>query len=410
MQKYLVGGAVRDRLLNIEVKDRDWVVVGVTPKQMLDAGYQQVGADFPVFLHPENGEEYALARTERKSGRGYNGFICDASPDISIEDDLARRDLTINAIAEDENGDLIDPWGGLNDLNNKVLRHVSPAFSEDPLRVLRAARFAARFAHLGFKIAPETSELMQQMSLSGELIELTPERVFGELEKALCSQTPRAFFEVLRKTKALAEILPELDRLWGIPNPVKWHPEIDTGLHTMLVLEQICLLNDKPEVRFAALCHDFGKAKTDPKYWPSHPGHEKAGVAVIEALAERIPLPNRYLSLAKLASEYHCHLHKVTELRPSTLLKLFNRFDVWRKAERFEHFLDVCEADARGRTGLEDRPYPQKDYMKKALSEVQSVSARSFVEAGYQGAQIKQQMEQARLEKLKQLKVSWQSQ
>lgn len=363
-ETYLVGGAVRDELLGYPFSERDWVVVGATPKDLLNQGYQQVGKDFPVFLHPKTKEEYALARTERKSGSGYHGFETDYDPSVTLVDDLYRRDLTINAIAKSANGTLVDPFNGERDIKNKVLRHVSEAFSEDPLRLLRVARFAARYHHLGFTVAQETLTLMHDITASGELDDLTPERVWKETESALGEQSPQVYFSILRETGALRVLFPEIDVLYGIPNPEQWHPEIDTGIHTMMVLEQSARLSERPEVRFAALCHDLGKGITPEHLWPKHRGHEKAGVKLINKLTKRLKVPNKYRDLACLASEYHLHSHKAFELRPDTILRLLQAFDLFRRPERFDYFLDVCEADFRGRTGFASKDYPQRPYFE----------------------------------------------
>lgn len=376
MKTYLVGGAVRDQLLGLKVKDRDWLVVGAAPETLLAQGFQQVGADFPVFLHPKTKEEYALARTERKNGLGYNGFICDFSPDVSLEQDLLRRDLTINAIAQDEKGEIFDPYSGVQDLENRILRHVSPAFREDPLRVLRVARFAARFHTFGFKIAPETMQLMQAMANSGELENLTAERVWLETQKAFATDNPHIYFEVLRNVGALSVLFPEVDALFGVPQPEKHHPEIDSGIHTLMVLEQAKKLSaqaDDPEsVLFAALCHDLGKALSPKDNLPHHYGHEIKGVKPTENLANRLKVPSHTKEFAKLVTEFHSHSHKMHELRPETVIKLFNKLDVWRKPQRFFDYLLVCKADSRGRLGFEKREYPQaelaKSYYKAAAA------------------------------------------
>lgn len=397
MDIYLVGGAVRDKLLNITVKDRDWVVVGATPQQLLDQGYQQVGKDFPVFLNPKTKEEYALARTERKSGHGYTGFDCYSAPDVTLEDDLIRRDLTINAIAQAPNGDLVDPFNGQQDLKDKVLRHISPAFSEDPLRVLRVARFAARFAHLGFTIAPETLALMQQLAQQGELAHLTPERVWSEMAKALDSQSPQVFFEILRQCQALAILLPEIDRLFGVPNPAKWHPEIDSGIHTLMVVEQAAKLTNDPVIRFAALVHDLGKACTPKEKWPSHHGHGQSGLPLIKQLCLRLRVPNLHQELALLVSDHHCKIHRCDEMRKDTIIKLFDQLDVWRKPARYHQFLLSCEADARGRLGFEISDYPQRDIMIKYFELAQAVNVQDIIKQGITGAAIKPALFQARV-------------
>jgi len=359
MQVYLVGGAVRDELLGIPVRERDWCVVGATPDDMLDKGFKPVGKDFPVFLHPESGEEYALARTERKTSAGYHGFAFDTSPEVTIEADLSRRDLTINALAKDSNGELIDPFNGRSDLEKRWLRHVSDAFAEDPVRILRTAKFAARLANLGFRIAPETRDLMRNIVASGEADALVPDRIWKETAAALAGPNPRLYFEALRGCNALKVTLPEVEALFGIPQPAKWHPEIDTGVHTMMVLEQAEKLSKNLDVRFAALVHDLGKATTDKRLLPSHPGHGERGCKLIEVLAQRLPVPRACRELAILAARYHTHCHRAFELRDSTIVKILERTDAFRRQDRFEKFLDVCEADARGRTGhLRTRPSP----------------------------------------------------
>ena len=407
MRVYLVGGAVRDRLLGLPQGDRDHVVVGATVQQMLDLGYQQVGRDFPVFLHPRTQEEYALARTERKQGHGYTGFVCHAAPDVTLEQDLLRRDLTINAIAEDDDGVLVDPYGGQRDLADRVLRHVSPAFSEDPLRVLRVARFAARFHAQGFTIAPETLALMRQMTEAGELAHLTPERVWKEMERVLLGPAPRVFFEVLRECGALKVLLPELEALYGVPAPVKWHPEVDTGLHTMLVLDQACRLSPALPVRFAALCHDLGKGLTPPAFWPSHHGHGQKGLPLIRALCERLRVPNDCRDLALLVSDLHTHIHIAFDLKPATLLKVFDKADAWRRPERFAQLLDTCRADFFGRTGFEERVYSQPDYVAEALNAAAAVPVKEIVAAGYQGEAIREQLAKRRLDAIGRIKDEW---
>ena len=389
MQVYLVGGAVRDHLLGRPVKDNDWVVTGATPEDMIKLGYEQVGADFPVFLHPETHEEYALARTERKSGKGYQGFVCDFSSGVTLEDDLLRRDLTINAMAQADDGSIIDPHNGQADLEARLLRHVSPAFQEDPLRVLRVARFAARFADAGFSVAPETLTLMKTMVEAGELEHLVAERVWTETQRALLEDQPAVYFQVLRECGALAAWFPELDALFGVPQPEKYHPEIDCGRHALLSLEASVPMSSALSVRWAALIHDLGKALTPDSEWPRHFGHEKKGIKPIRQLCQRLKCPNDPTSLALLSSEFHTHIHRAFELRPETLLKVFDQLDVWRKPERFEEFLLVCIADARGRTGFEDCAYPQADYVREALTEAQKITARDVIAEGVQGPAIR---------------------
>ncbi len=401
MQRYLVGGAVRDQLLNYPVKEKDWVVVGATAVEMLALGYQQVGRDFPVFLHPETRDEHALARTERKSAPGYRGFEVHASPDVTLEEDLVRRDLTINAMAQDEQGHIIDPYHGQRDLELKLLRHVSPAFSEDPVRILRVARFAARYAHLGFRVADETMELMRQMVADGEVDALVAERVWQEFHRALGERHPETFLQTLRECDALKVILPEIDALFGVPQPVEHHPEIDTGIHTLMVLQQACRLSAEPITRFAALCHDFGKALTPKEEWPSHHGHEAGGVKPVQQLCKRLRVPNEFRELAVLTAEYHLHVHRAFELKKNTLLKTIERLDGIRKPERFEQFLLACTADSRGRPGYEDRPYPEADYYRQALQIIQSVDIQPLKEAGLQGKDMADAIQTARLSALR---------
>lgn len=406
MQIYLVGGAIRDSLLGLGQADRDWVVVGASAEEMEAAGYRPVGQDFPVFLHPETGEEYALARTERKSGHGYKGFVFNASPDVTLEEDLERRDLSINAIARDSEGNLIDPCGGIADIEQRLLRHVSPAFVEDPLRVLRVARFAARFASMGFRIAPETLELMRQISESGELRELVAERVWNEMDKALRAERPAVFFRSLRDCAGLSQLLPELERLFGVPQPERHHPEIDTGEHSLMSLEQAARLTPEPDVpvRFAALMHDLGKAETPPENWPRHPGHEEAGVAPIEDVCRRLRIPTACRELAVLCSRFHTRCHRLREMGANKILDLLEGVDGFRRPERMEQFLLACEADARGRTGLEDRSYPQAGILRQALSAAQSLDVRSLIADMDQtrGEAIKQRIRQERIRLIRQ--------
>lgn len=397
MKTYLVGGAVRDGLLKLPVKDKDWVVVGATPQTMLEQGYQQVGRDFPVFLHPKSREEYALARTERKSGQGYTGFVTDFAADVTLEQDLMRRDLTINAIARDEHGEYIDPYGGRDDIEKRLLRHVSAAFNEDPLRVLRVARFAARFAHLGFRIADETQQLMLQMAESGELAHLTAERVWKETENALQSANPQVYFQVLRDCHALAVLFPEIDNLYGIPAPAKWHPEIDTGIHTLMTLAMAAQLSPETDVRFATLCHDLGKALTPPEKWPSHHGHGLAGVPLVEGLCQRLRVPNHIRDLSMLVAEVHDLVHTIERQQPETLIQLFDRIDAWRKPQRVEQIALTSEADARGRTGFESNPYPQGDFLRQAFQVALSVSTKAVVEAGFKGPAVREELTRRRV-------------
>jgi len=381
MEIYLVGGAVRDRLLGGDAKDRDWVVVGATPEQMTALGYRQVGKDFPVFLHPETREEYALARTERKTAPGYHGFEVHASPEVTLEEDLQRRDLTINALAEDSDGNIIDHCHGLEDLDNRILRHVSPAFAEDPVRILRVARFAARYAHLGFRVADETIVLMRNMVANGEVDALVAERIRQELEKALATPTPSVFFEVLRECGALAVIFPEVDQLFGVPQPAEHHPEIDAGVHTMMVLEQAAKLSENPMVRFAALTHDLGKGVTPADVLPKHHGHERAGLPLVKELCRRLKTPKAWLELAVVTAKFHTHVHRAQELKPKTILKTLEDLGAFRVEGRLEQFLICCEADARGRKGREDRDYPQAEIFRNAFQKVKEVSPRDVIAA-----------------------------
>jgi len=398
MEVYLVGGAVRDELLGLPVKERDWVVTGAVPEDLERLGYRAVGRDFPVFLHPETKEEHALARTERKVGRGYRGFEVHFAPDVTLEDDLRRRDLTINAMARDAAGNLVDPYGGQADLEARVLRHVSGAFAEDPVRILRVARFAARYAPLGFKVAPETTALMRQMVESGEVDALVPERVWQETAKALSEPRPDAFLSVLRDCGALARIYPELDALWGVPQPAKWHPEIDTGVHMLLVMQAAAKLTDNPRVRFAALMHDLGKGTTPPRAWPRHIGHEERGERLVRQVAERLRVPNDYRDLAEMTARWHGLVHRAAELRSRTILELMDRCDAFRRPDRFREFLLACEADFRGRTGFEDRPYPEAALLARALEAALGVSLGADERQGLAGEQIGEALRRKRLE------------
>jgi tRNA nucleotidyltransferase (CCA-adding enzyme) len=398
---YKVGGAVRDRLLGLPVKDSDWVVVGATPEQMRELGYRPVGKDFPVFLHPDTSDEYALARTERKTAPGYTGFAFHAAPDVTLEQDLLRRDLTINAMAEDEAGNLIDPYGGRKDLEARLLRHVSPAFAEDPVRILRVARFLARFAPLGFRIAGETLALMRQMVDSGEADALVPERVWQETARALAEPSPQSFIQALRDCGALAVIFPEIDRLFGVPQPAEHHPEIDTGVHTLMVLEQAARLSEDPRVRFAALVHDLGKGITPKDEWPKHIDHEEKGVPLVEGLCERLRAPKEYRDLAVITARYHLHFHRAGELRPATLVDLLQQLDAYRKPERFERWLLACEADARGRPGYEERDMEQPGILRRARRLCAGVEARAFVEQGLQGPAIAAAVREERIRRIK---------
>src|ERR1700674_1517370 len=397
MQVYLVGGAVRDGRLGLPVRERDWVVVGGSPEALASQGYRAVGRDFPVFLHPSTHEEYALARTERKTAPGYHGFVFDYTPAVTLEEDLGRRDLTINAMAEDGQGRLVDPSHGQQDLDGRWLRHVSPAFAEDPVRILRVARFAARFAPLGFKVAPDTMELMRAMVERGEVNALVAERVWQETEKALGEPGAGVFFEVLRECGALKIIYPEIDALFGVPQPVKWHPEIDTGVHTMMVLDQAVLLSGDVRVRFAALVHDLGKAKTPREEWPGHKGHEERSVALIESLSERLRLPNEYRELGVMVARYHGNVHRAFELRPQTVLGILEKTDAFRRPERFAQALLACEADSRGRLGLEQVPYPQRPYLQAARDAAAAIKPTPQDIAEHAGPKIAERLHERRL-------------
>jgi tRNA nucleotidyltransferase (CCA-adding enzyme) len=397
MRVYLVGGAVRDRLLGLAARERDWVVVGATPEELVRLGYEPVGREFPVFLHPTTREEYALARQERKVGPGYRGFTTQFAPSVTLEEDLRRRDLTINAMAQDESGTLIDPYGGRADLEARRLRHVSEAFVEDPVRILRVARFAARFAPFGFQVADETLALMQRITESGEVRTLVPERVWQETERALGEAHPEVFFEVLRACGALAVIYPEIDALFGVPQPPRWHPEIDTGLHVMLALKYAARQGASVAVRFAVLTHDLGKAQTPRSEWPSHHGHEEFGVPLINELCDRLKVPNSHRELAVLAARHHTLVHRALELRPATLLTLLESCDAFRRPERFGELLLACEADARGRTGREQAPYPQVDYLRQALAAAAGVTLTQSERQDLEGVEIGAELRRRRL-------------
>jgi tRNA nucleotidyltransferase (CCA-adding enzyme) len=404
MQVYLVGGAVRDRLLGRAVSERDWVVVGATPAELERAGYIPVGRDFPVFLHPKTKEEHALARQERKVAPGYRGFVTEFSPDVTLEDDLRRRDLTINAMAEDDAGKIIDPYGGQQHLQARLLRHVSEAFAEDPVRILRVARFAARYAPLGFRVAEETMALMRQMVADGEANALVAERVWTETEKALGEPCPDVFVSVLRDCGALKVIYPEIDALFGVPQPEKWHPEIDTGIHQLLALREAVKLGGGAAVCFAVLMHDLGKGATPADKLPSHHGHEDAGVALVEQLAARLRVPNHLRELAVMTARYHTHVHRAAELRADTVLKTLEGCDALRRPERFEDFLMACEADARGRTGLETRDYPQRKFFAAARASVATVVLSAQERTGLSGEQIGQELRKRRVAAIEALK------
>lgn len=399
MRVYLVGGAVRDRLLGLPVRERDWVVVGATPEEMAAAGYRPVGKDFPVFLHPQTQEEHALARTERKSGRGYHGFQFHTGPEVSLEDDLWRRDLTVNAIAQDEQGRLVDPHGGQRDLEVRLLRHVSPAFAEDPVRILRVARFAARFAPLGFRVADETLQLMRDMVESGEADHLVSDRVWKETERALMESRPRVFFEVLQACRALSRVMPELAALSGVPQRADYHPEVDTLVHTLMCLDAAARANHGLEVRVAALLHDLGKAATPRASWPSHPGHDARGLPLVKKFCERLRVPAGARDLALVVTRDHLLVHKVRELRPETLLALLERFDAFRRPDRFELALNGCECDAHGRLGFEDCAYPQTDYLR-AAAKAAAVANAEVLADGFSGVQVGQEIGRRRLGRL----------
>jgi tRNA nucleotidyltransferase (CCA-adding enzyme) len=403
MQVYLVGGAVRDALLGLPVKERDWVVVGGTREELLRMNYREVGRDFPVFLHPETHEEYALARLERKVAPGYRGFVVEFGPEVTLEEDLARRDLTINAMARAADGSIVDPYGGQADIESRTLRHVSKAFIEDPVRVLRVARFAARFAPLGFSVAPETFELIRSMVLQHEVDALVAERVWQESEKALREPAASSFFKTLRECGALKPIFPEIDALFGVPQPPQWHPEIDTGIHTLMVLDQAAALSGDTRVRFAALVHDLGKAATPPSEWPSHRGHEERSVALIEALCARLRIPSDYRELGLIVARYHGIVHRAFELRPKTLLEFMERADAFRRPERFGLALLACEADARGRTGMESNPYPQRGYVTAARDAAAAIKPSAEDIATHGGAKIAERLHQRRVQAISDL-------
>ena len=400
MQIYLVGGAVRDALLDRPVSERDWVVVGARAEELLAQGFKTVGKDFPVFLHPDTGEEYALARTERKSGRGYHGFVCYTEPEVTLEQDLERRDLTINAIAQTADGQLIDPYGGQQDLQQRWLRHVSPAFAEDPVRILRCARFLARYAPLGFRVAPETLQLMRDMVQAGEVDALVPERVWAELVRALMEPCPAEFFRLLRDCGALARLLPELDALFGVPQPERHHPEIDTGVHTLMALEYAASEGCDAVTRWAVLLHDLGKGTTPQALWPRHLEHEQRGVQLAQAVCERLRVPREFRELAQLTARYHTECHRALELRPSTVLKLLEAFDALRRPQRLQWFLSACRADARGRAGLHDCLYPQADYLQQAADCVRQVDVKALLSRGLAGPALADALRLARLNAL----------
>ncbi len=397
LQIYLVGGAVRDRLLGVDSVDRDWVVVGATPEQMVAMGYKPVGKDFPVFLHPETSEEYALARTERKSGHGYHGFEFDTSVEVTLEEDLSRRDLTINAMAEDHDGTIIDPYNGQEDLRNGILRHVSDAFAEDPVRILRIARYAARFHSMGFHISHQTHDLMKRMVKDGEVDALVPERVWQETQRALTEPSPQRYFEVLHRCGALEVIFPELARLFGVPQPAHHHPEIDSGIHTLMVLEQAARMSEDPVVRFAALVHDLGKGTTPASELPRHIAHEIRGKRLVQQLCDRLRVPKSYCELGVLVAEYHGLYHRAEELRPATMLALFKSLDLFRREERLQQFLIACEADSRGRTGFEDQEFIQVRILKEGFNAAKSVETKAVIADGFKGKAIGDELDKRRV-------------
>jgi tRNA nucleotidyltransferase (CCA-adding enzyme) len=401
MHKYRVGGVIRDKLLGLNSQDTDWVVTGATPEQMAAQGFKPIGKDFPVFLHPDTKQEYALARTERKVARGYGGFNFNTNPAITIEQDLARRDLTINAIAEDEHGNLIDPFHGQQDIQDKILRHVSPAFVEDPLRVLRVARFAARFHHLGFRIAKETCKLIRQIGQSGELDALVPERVWVEMNKALGEHDPQIFFTSLRDCAVLKVLFPEIDAMFGVPQTAKYHPEIDTGVHVMMVLKKTAELGYDNETRFAALTHDLGKATTPPDTLPSHHGHEQRGVKITRKFCQKWRVPKATTELALMTCEYHTHIHRIYEMKPSTILRFFSNCDIFRRAERFFKMTRASIADARGRLQHENDAYPQADYAWRLVQQLTALDISSVIESGKEGKELGQAIYDFRLSYLK---------
>jgi tRNA nucleotidyltransferase (CCA-adding enzyme) len=401
MKVYMVGGAVRDKLLGFDVKDTDWVVIGSTPEEMIELGYKPVGKDFPVFLHPKTKEEYALARTERKSAPGYKGFTFNTSPDVTLEEDLSRRDLTINAMAFNEDGELCDPYNGRADLDAGLLRHVSPAFTEDPLRILRVARFSARF---GFNIADKTLALMKNITESGELEALVKERIWTETEKALAEKYPAIYFNVLRACGALAVVFPEIENLFGIPQPAEHHPEIDTGVHCMMVLELATTLSSDSQVRFAALTHDLGKATTPKEYLPGHRGHEERGVTIINQLCDRLKIPNKYRELAVISSRHHLQCHRLDEMRSDTILSKLEQMDAFRRPERFMKFLTVCESDARGRGGMQERDYPQAEMFKSFYIAAKNVDTSNINKSELNGKEIAIKIQELRISAIDKLR------
>lgn len=404
MKIYLVGGAVRDKLLGRPVMEQDWVVVGASPKDLQAQGFTPVGKDFPVFLHPHTKEEYALARTERKTGQGYAGFSFYCGEEVTLEEDLIRRDLTINAMAEDEQGCIIDPYGGQQDLQQKLLRHVSPAFTEDPVRILRIARFAARYHHYGFRVADETIALMQSMVSNGEVDHLVAERIWKETERALAEPNPEIFIEVLRACHALEKIFPEIHALFGVPQTEIHHPEIDTGIHTLMSLQQAAKLTVNTCIRFATLLHDLGKGATPQEEWPRHIAHEERSLPLVKQLCERITAPRDFKELALMVAQWHTHCHRAMELKPATILKVLQSNDAFRRPERFHQFLVCCEADARGRAGFENRTYPQADFFRRALASAQQIDLKPLRIQGITGQALGEGIARLRLDQITQLK------
>jgi len=403
MDIYLVGGAVRDKLLGLPVKDHDWVITGAMPDDLIRMGYTPVGKDFPVFLHPDTHEEYALARTERKTAAGYHGFAFHADSDVTLEEDVKRRDLTINALAEDKDGKLLDFVGGKKDLDNRILRHVSPAFAEDPVRILRIARFAARFAPLGFTVDKSTMKLMRAMVKKGEVDALVAERVWQEMVRALGEPAPEVFIEVLRECGALKVLFPEIDRLFGVPQPEEYHPEIDTGIHTMMVLQQSVILSDEPVVRFAALTHDLGKGTTPKKILPHHYGHEERGYYLVKDLCKRYKIPNNFRQLAEIVARYHTHCHRVFEVKPKTVLKTLNALDAFRKPQRFEQFLLACTADSHGRPGYENYDYKQAPFFSLLRQKTARVDVQEIIRDGFENEKIAEELYRRRLNVVKEM-------
>jgi len=402
MKIYRVGGCVRDRLLKLPVSDIDWVVTGASAEVMLKLGYKPIGKDFPVFLHPETKQEYALARSERKTAPGYHGFEFDTDPSISIEQDLLRRDLTINAMAENEQGEIIDPYGGQSDLNARVLRHVSEAFREDPVRVLRVARFAARYRHLGFTLAPETAELIHQIGESGELDSLVAERVWYEMSRALDESHPEVFFQTLRDCRVLGKLFTEIDALFGVPQTAKHHPEVDTGVHLMMALQKSAELELDNETRFAVLMHDLGKATTPQHILPSHHGHEQAGIKMVKSFCRRWRVPKAHTELALITTEYHTHVHRALELKDSTLLKLFTSTDIFRKPQRFRKLIQACLADMRGRKNFESVDYPQAEFLNQLGVKLCDTDLSEITQRGLQGKELGDAIHDFRLSLIKQ--------